>query len=128
MRKQKKLNETLLETQNIYRTIVDKSLVGYYIALDGKFAAMNPVAMSYSGYSRDRILGRKSDSLIHPEDKSRTKANARAMLRGERTAPYEFRIITKDKEIRSAMEVVAPIVLEGKRAILGNTRMSVNSN
>ncbi len=121
LRKQEKINKTLLETQKNYRTIVDKSLVGYYISLDGKFTVMNPVAMSYTGYSRDRILGRKSDSLIHPEDRARTKANARAMLRGELTAPYEFRIIRKDKEIRWVMEVVAPIVLEGRRAILGNT-------
>ncbi|MEE9913424.1 MAG: PAS domain S-box protein [Deltaproteobacteria bacterium] len=121
LRKQKKLNETLLETQNIHKTIVDKSQVGYYISLDGKFAVMNPVAISYTGYSPDRILGRKSDSLIHPEDKARTRANARAMLLGKLTDPYEFRIITKDKEIRWVMEVVAPIVLEGKRAILGNT-------
>lgn len=121
LRKQEKINKTLLETQKNYRTIVDKSLVGYYISLDGKFTVMNPVAMSYTGYSSDRILGRKSDSLIHPEDRARTKANARAMLRGELAAPYEFRIIRKDKEIRWVMEVVAPIVLEGRRAILGNT-------
>lgn len=121
LRKQKKLNEKLLETQNIYRTIVDKSLVGYYISLDGKFAVMNPAAVAYTGYSRDRVIGRKSDALIHPEDKAGTKANARAMLRGERTAPYEFRIIRKDKEVRWVMEVVAPIVLDGKPAILGNT-------
>ena len=87
LQKQRRLNETLLETQNIERTILDRSLAGYYISLNGKFAVMNPVAASYTGYRPDRIIGKKSDSLIHPDDKARTKANARAMLRGEQTAP-----------------------------------------
>ena len=121
MREQKRLNETLLETQHIERTILDKSLVGYYISLNGKFAVMNPVAVSYTGYHPERIIGRRSDSLIHPEDKARTKANARAMLRGEQTAPYEFRILRRDREIRWVMEVVAPITFGGKLAILGST-------
>ena len=43
------------------------------------------------------------------------------MLAGGLSSPYEFRIITKQNEIRWIMEAVSPIVFKGKPAILGNS-------
>jgi PAS domain S-box-containing protein len=43
------------------------------------------------------------------------------MLKGELTSPYEFRIITKNKEILWIMETVTTVTLKGKPAILGNS-------
>lgn len=118
--KQTRLNESLIESQNIQNTILEKSLVGYYVSLGGRFFAMNPIAISYTGYPADELIGRNSDLLIHPEDKEKVKGNARAMLCGMRISPYEFRIVTKQDEIRWVMEAIAPILFNGKPAILGN--------
>jgi len=119
--KQKRLIETLIESQNIQKIILERSLVGYYISLDKKFYAMNSIAIAYTGYRREELIGRKSDFMIHPEDREDVKKKARTILKGELTSPYEFRIITKQKDIRWLLGVVAPITFEGKRAILGNT-------
>jgi len=119
--KQRRLNEILTETQNIQKAMMDNSLVGYYIALDGRFFLMNPVAVSYTGYTIDEIIGMKADALIHPEDKSAVKRNARAMLRSERTIPHEFRIVTKQKKICWVIEALTPVLIGGKKAILSNT-------
>jgi PAS domain S-box-containing protein len=89
-------------------------------AMEGKFYAMNPIAAAYTGYAMDELIGRPSDFMIHPEDRQEVKEKARAMLRGAETFPYEFRILTRSQEIRWVMEVVAPILLSGKPAILGN--------
>ena len=117
---QQKLIKTLTEKQNLQETILSKSLVGYYITSNGKFYAMNPVAVSYTGYKANELIGKESDYLIHPDDKDEVAKNAHAMIKGKRTSPYEFRIITKQGHIRWIMEAVTPIMLQGKRAILGN--------
>ena len=43
------------------------------------------------------------------------------MLRGERNAPYVFRILTKDGETRWVMETVTPFFFNGRPALLGNS-------
>jgi PAS domain S-box-containing protein len=118
--KQKQLNEALIESQNIQQTILERSLVGYYISLNGKFCVMNQIAVSYTGYHAEDLIGRESDFLIHPEDKDHVKTHARAMIMGKNTSPYEYRIITKQQDVRWVLEAVVPIMFEGKRAILGN--------
>ncbi|MEE9911635.1 MAG: PAS domain S-box protein [Deltaproteobacteria bacterium] len=119
--RRKRLNETLLETKNIQNTILEKSLVGYYIVSEGIFCVANPTVISYTGYSREEMIGKKADYLIHPDDRQEVKRNAHAMLSGNLAYPYEFRIVTKQKEIRWIVEAVAPILFEGKPAILGNS-------
>ena len=119
--KQKRLNETLIETQNIQNTLLEKSLVGYYIVSDAKFRIANPAVISYTGYLPEELIGSNADFLIHPDDHQEVKKNAHAMLAGRLSLPYEFRIVTKQNEIRWIMEAVSPILFEGKPAILGNS-------
>jgi diguanylate cyclase (GGDEF)-like protein len=46
--------------------------------------------------------------------------DATVMLRGERTLPYEYRIITKDGKIVWFMETITSIFWNGRNAVLGN--------
>jgi PAS domain S-box-containing protein len=115
-----KQNETLIEGQSIQKTILKKSLVGYYIFSRGKFRIINPVVVLYTGYLREELIGREADFLVHPDDKAEVKKNSLAMRQGSLFLPYEFRIITKQKEIRWILEVVAPIMFKGEPAILGS--------
>jgi len=118
------LNHTideLRENEKLLRMIAEKSFAGVYVAQDGEFKFGNINAVLYAGYTTEELIGKKSDSIIHPEDRKKVKMKARAMLRGERTSPYEFRIISKEGEIRWIVETVTPISYEGKPAILGNS-------
>jgi len=115
------IEETLRESEHIYRTISEKSLAGIYVVQDGKFRSVNMNAANYAGYTADELVGRKSDSIVHPDDRLRVKKNAREMLSGKRTDPHDFRFITKKGEIRWVMETVTSIVFEGRPAILGNS-------
>jgi len=114
------VEEQLRESEEIYRTISQKSFAGIYVVQDGQFRNVNPNAASYAALTAEEILGMKSDAVIHPDDKEKVKENARAMLGGERTAPHTFRIITKTGEIRWIMETVTSIPFGGRPAILGN--------
>jgi PAS domain S-box-containing protein len=111
----------LRESEALYRTLAEKSMAGVYVVQDGIFRYINTNAASYVGHTREELLGRKSLDIVHPEDRKNLAANARAMLRGESESPYEYRVITKDGQIRWIMETVTPIVYEGRPAVLGNS-------
>ena len=75
---------------------------------------------SFTGYSAEELIGKKSDSIIFPDDRAEVKINAREVLAGKRQTPYEFRILTKGNHVRWVMETVISTSFDGKPAILGN--------
>lgn len=113
------LNQALSESEKNYKTILENSLAGIYVVKDGKFQIINSIAASYTGYSQSELVGKKADSIICPEDQEDVKQKARDMISGNRTSPYLFRIITKQKKIRWLMESVASTSYRGSPAILG---------
>ena len=56
--RQKRRNDTLMESQHIQNTILEKSLVGYYIVSEGKFRVVNPTIIAYTGYSLKELVGK----------------------------------------------------------------------
>jgi PAS domain S-box-containing protein len=113
--------DALSDSENLFRTLSEKSMAGIYVFQDGVCRFINPNAASYAGYETAEMIGMTAESLIHPEDRLPARENARKMLRGELGAPYEFRIVTKQGDTRWILETVSPIIYEGKRAILGNS-------
>ena len=111
----------LRKGEQIFQTLAERSLVGIYVVQDGLFKSANPNAASYAGYTPEDLIGKKSNSIVHPEDRKIQRERAISMLRGKRTSPYEFRIIGKNGEIHWIMETVTPIAYEGRPAILGNS-------
>jgi PAS domain S-box-containing protein len=112
---------SLHEKEQTYRTIWENSVAGHYIVQDGRFRAVNENAASYAGYTAKELIGRKSDSLVHPDDKPKVREHARDMLLGTRSAPHVFRILTPGGDIHWIMETVTTIMFNGRRAILGNS-------
>ncbi len=113
--------EGLRQCEQLLNVITEKTFAGIYVAQNGKFKFANANAILYTGYAENELIGKKCDSIIHPEDRKNVKINIRAMLRGERTSPYELRIVTKDGRIRWITETVTPILYEGKPSVLGNS-------
>jgi len=109
------------QSEELYKALAEKSIAGVYVVQDGKFRFINSNAASYAGYTREEVLDQKASLLVSPEDMEKVKQNAKAMLRGEISSPYEFRIITKQGETRWIMETVTSILHEGRPAILGNS-------
>jgi len=109
------------ESEELYRVLAEKSFAGVYVIQDGKFCFLNSNAASYAGYTPEELIGREAMKLVHPDDRDQLKKDALEMLYGNRTFPYEFRIITREGQIKWLMEMVASISWEGKRAVLGNS-------
>jgi len=109
------------EAEELYETLATTSRAGVYIVQDGKFCFINYHAARYAGYREDELIGMDSPDIVHPEDRDRAIANAIKMVRGETSRPYEFRIVTKDGNVRWIMETLTSVEYQGKRAILGNS-------
>jgi diguanylate cyclase (GGDEF)-like protein/PAS domain S-box-containing protein len=108
------------QAEELYKTLTENSLAAVFIVQDGKFVFINTSAIAYAGYNADELIGHSSDMIVHPEDREMVKRRGREMLRGGDTAPYEYRMVTKQGQIRWIMQIVSPVQFDGKPAILGN--------
>lgn len=116
-----KTKETIRRSEEPYKVLAEKSIAGVYVVQDGKFRFINSNAAAYAGYTWEELLGCDVSMLVSPEDREKVRQNARAMLLGKESFPYEFRIITKQGETRWIMETVTSILYEGRQAILGSS-------
>ena len=113
---------SLRESRDINTTILQRSFAAIYVVQAGKFCNVNIIAAINSGYTTEELIGMDADNPVHADDKADVLRRARAMLRGElATAPYAFRILTKQGDVRWIIETVSVITYEGRRAILGNS-------
>jgi diguanylate cyclase (GGDEF)-like protein/PAS domain S-box-containing protein len=109
------------QAEDLYKTLAASPYSGVYVIQNGSFQFINNTALQYSGYSPEEIARIKPLNMAHPEDREMVRKNAISMLKGERTFPYEYRLIRKDGKTIWNMEAVVPIVYKGNPAILGNT-------
>lgn len=76
----------LKESENLYRTVIDQSLVGVGIMQDGKYVLVNPAAAELFGYSPAELLElsrEQTEHLIHPDDRALVAARIRDRLEGK---------------------------------------------
>ena len=108
------------KVEELYRTLTENSLAAIFIIQDGRFCFINNSAIAYAGYSAEELIGQDSDQIVHPEDREKLRSASRLMIKGERTTPYEFRMVTKQGQTRWITQILCPVQYEGKPAILGN--------
>jgi len=117
----KTLEAQLREAEALYRTLAESSYAGVYLVQDGKFIYLNKNAARYVQYAPEEMIGMSSRDIVHPDDRDQARTHARDMLRGIRTAPYEFRVVARDGSCRWIMETIQSIQYRGKRALLANS-------
>ncbi len=105
--------------EEAFRTLVTHSPFGIFIVQQGRFRMVNPGFQKITGYREEELLGRDSLDLVVPEFKEEVRRQAVAMLTGQSQTPYEFQFLTKDGQVRWAVECVTSINLWGERASLG---------
>jgi diguanylate cyclase (GGDEF)-like protein/PAS domain S-box-containing protein/putative nucleotidyltransferase with HDIG domain len=91
-----------------------------YVTVNSRFVFVNPQFIEDMGYSQEELLDTETLKLVHPEDREMVRRNAIDMLKGTRSASYEFRCISKSGETKWFVETAVPIKYQGKRAALGN--------
>ncbi len=118
----KRSEQALHNAEELYRTLAEKSFAGVFVIQDGRFRFLNSkAATTFTGYKTEELIGSESIQYIHPDDRQKAMVSAKAMLKGEISSPYEFRIITKQGEVRWILETDTAIHYEGRPAVLGNS-------
>ncbi len=117
----KEFEMKLQESENKFRDLAEKSVVGIYLIQDGLFKYVNPVLARIFGYSVDELVGRKGPvNLVLPTDWPIVDNNLQKRVSGEITSVhYEFRGITKNQKTLFIEAFGTRTIYQGHPAVIG---------
>lgn len=115
--------QTLRESEEKYRILVENSQEGIYISRDDKFLFVNDYLCNILGCTKDELYKRKVWEIISEDDRSIFKEMKRRREKGE-SAPgvYEANIITKNRGIRFCEFFISKITYQGTESFMGIIR------
>ena len=117
----KRAEQSLRESENKFRVLAEKALVGIYLIQDGIFRYVNRRFAETCGFPIEEITDKMGPrDTASPVDWPMVEDNLRRRLSGEVDALcYEFRTRTKDGEIRNVEIYSSRIDYQDRPAILG---------
>jgi PAS domain S-box-containing protein len=95
----KKMDESLRESEEKYRTILESIEEGYFeVDLTGNFTFLNDALCKISGYTRDELLGMNNRQYTAPETaKKMYQIFSQVYRTGKVARVMDYEIITKDR-------------------------------
>jgi PAS domain S-box-containing protein len=118
--KAEQANAALNESEQKFKDLAEKSMVGIYLLQDGMFKYVNARFAEIHGYTIDELLHLSANETVYPEDLPIVLENLRRRQAGEvRSLHYEFRIITRAGEIRNIEVFGSSTHYQGKPAVIG---------
>jgi PAS domain S-box-containing protein len=119
----KRTVEALRESEERYRSLVENANEAIYVAQNGGLKFINRAGFEIAGYSEQDIPSIPFIDVIHPDDRAMMKERYQKRIAGETfESRYEFRIISKNGEIKWLELNAALINFEGKPATLNFVR------
>ncbi len=117
----KKAERAIRESEEKFRKLAEKSLVGVYIIQDGVFRYVNPKLAEIFGYSPDEIINIKAPAdLTFPDDRATVNSNIASRLTGNvDSIAYSFRGIRKDKTVIDVDVFGTNSTIGNKPAVIG---------
>jgi PAS domain S-box-containing protein len=112
----------LRESEEKYRTVVDNSLGGIFIAQEGFFVYVNPRFVEIGGYrNADEVIGKHFEELVHPDFRQRLRDRYQRRLAGvPEPSHYEFRGLKSDGSDVWLEMLLCLVDYKGKSAIVGS--------
>jgi two-component system, cell cycle sensor histidine kinase and response regulator CckA len=117
----KEAEAALFESETKYRTIVENSLVGFYIIQNDLFRFVNKRFCDIFGYTYEEIVDKLSPiDSAYTEDRKIVKENIHKRLTGlADNIEYEFRALRKDYQIINLKVLGSFTLYNGQPAITG---------
>lgn len=117
----KALEESLRESKEKYRILVESSLVGVFIIQKGMIQFANRYFEAMTGYDQFDLLEANFFDLVAPQDRNTVSARESLREMGEEQPDhYETRLTRKNGDTFWAELRVGRIIIDSKPAILGN--------
>lgn len=115
--------QALRESENKFRDLAEKSLVGIYLIQNDVFVYVNPKLAEIFGYTIDSLTAAKVKTpkdLVFPEDWPLVRENIRKRIAGEtESIHFEFRGITNTREIINVEVYGSRTIYQGRPALIG---------
>ncbi len=109
--------EALAESEAKFRTLADASPTAIMMHQDDKFVYVNEAAERISGYSFEEAVTMDFWSIVHPEDVQMILDKGKKRQQGQfGLDSYEFRIITRDGQIKWVFITSATVQYKGRPA------------
>ncbi|MBO1513928.1 PAS domain S-box protein [Metabacillus bambusae] len=106
--KKKQVENELIESEERYRNLVEKSPMALLVSQDDIIVYANPEAMKLYGASHaDQLIGTSFEKIVHPDSLEHFKNQVEDVLKGKEQHFQEYKLFTLDKR---------PIVVEGSGA------------
>lgn len=109
------------ESQNLFRTLSEKSLVGVFLIQDGKFQYVNPQLSELFGYDQQELIDNFAPhELVHPSDQSVIQENIKERLNGTpESEKYEVKGVTQNGRLIDVIIFGSKTKYRGCPAIVG---------
>ncbi|MBA4416632.1 MAG: hypothetical protein C0392_01785 [Syntrophus sp. (in: bacteria)] len=113
--------DALRDSEEKYRNIIEKSLVGVYIIQDGRFKFVNQKFCDIHQTTYEEVLKSGEASFkIHPDDRKLVIADMRKCFDGEQeSVENEFRIVLDNGEVKTVKAIGSSSSYKGHPAIQG---------
>ncbi len=111
----------LKQSEEKFRKLAEKSVVGIYLIQDELLRYVNPKFAEIFGYEVDEMINRlEATAIVFPEDRPLVEENIRRRVSGEvESIHFQFRGIRKDQEIVQVEVYGSRIDHQGRPAVLG---------
>jgi len=118
---QESVAEELKESEEKFRKLAEKSVVGIYLIQDDLLRYVNPKFAEIFGYEVDEMVNRlEATAVVFHEDRPLIEENIRKRIAGEVESIHaQFRGIRKDQEIIHVEVYGSRIDHQGRPAVLG---------
>jgi PAS domain S-box-containing protein len=109
------------ESEQMFRDLVEKSLVGVYIVQNGKFAYVNPRFAEIYGYKQEELINTISaEMVVHEQDRPKALEKIRQRISGEEQSQhYEAIGQRKDGQQIFVEAYGSSTIYRGQPAIIG---------
>ncbi len=117
----KERNEELAESEERFRTLIEKAPVAISIARDGRRIYANPRYLKLFGYERpEEFIGRPLSNQVAVEDRQRIMDLNQQLVQGQRSeVEFEFTALRKDGSCFPAQGAVTCAEFSDGPAVLG---------
>ncbi|WP_182914168.1 PAS domain S-box protein [Paenibacillus sp. 1011MAR3C5] len=118
-----RMEETLHEKDDLYKTLVEHVVAGVFVEQNGEFVYLNPYLVKMLGYQAEEMLGRKIEEIVD-EDELHTLRDSHFFVHDHGQKQFPFRVKGKHKDGSTIyLEGNSSIItFDGQEALLGTVQ------